>query len=152
MTSLPDIDECASDRSLCQPHGYCENRLGSYVCVCNHGYIPSEDKRSCEGTLVMPSRSIYCSQMCRNDKPERLDNFPFPLCSCSGSSGNRWEEGVLHEPRRRCVLRQRARHQRHQAGMLLLHRNGMGRSLWDLSLPRLPLRYAFFVIYTQLQS
>uniref|UniRef100_A0A672GM54 Latent transforming growth factor beta binding protein 3 n=1 Tax=Salarias fasciatus TaxID=181472 RepID=A0A672GM54_SALFA len=43
-----DIDECATDRSLCQPFGSCENRAGSYVCVCNHGYVLSEDKHSCE--------------------------------------------------------------------------------------------------------
>uniref|UniRef100_A0AAQ5XIT2 Latent transforming growth factor beta binding protein 3 n=1 Tax=Amphiprion ocellaris TaxID=80972 RepID=A0AAQ5XIT2_AMPOC len=43
-----DIDECAADRSLCQPYGSCENRPGSYVCVCNHGYVLSEDKHSCE--------------------------------------------------------------------------------------------------------
>uniref|UniRef100_A0A7N8XQY2 Latent transforming growth factor beta binding protein 3 n=1 Tax=Mastacembelus armatus TaxID=205130 RepID=A0A7N8XQY2_9TELE len=43
-----DIDECAADRSLCQPYGSCENRAGSYVCVCNHGYVLSEDKHSCE--------------------------------------------------------------------------------------------------------
>lgn len=43
-----DIDECASDRSLCQPHGVCENRPGSYICVCNEGYLLSEDKHSCE--------------------------------------------------------------------------------------------------------
>lgn len=46
---LPDVDECAADRNLCQPYGTCENRPGSYSCVCNHGYVLSEDKRSCEG-------------------------------------------------------------------------------------------------------
>lgn len=49
VISLSDIDECAADRSLCQPFGLCENRPGSYVCVCNHGYVLSEDKHSCEG-------------------------------------------------------------------------------------------------------
>ncbi|XP_067113115.1 latent-transforming growth factor beta-binding protein 3 isoform X2 [Osmerus mordax] len=43
-----DIDECASDRSLCQPHGTCENKAGSFVCVCNEGFLLSEDKHSCE--------------------------------------------------------------------------------------------------------
>ncbi|XP_029029787.1 latent-transforming growth factor beta-binding protein 3 isoform X2 [Betta splendens] len=43
-----DIDECATDRSLCQPYGFCENKAGSYECVCNHGYDLSEDKHSCE--------------------------------------------------------------------------------------------------------
>uniref|UniRef100_A0A6Q2ZCU0 Latent transforming growth factor beta binding protein 3 n=1 Tax=Esox lucius TaxID=8010 RepID=A0A6Q2ZCU0_ESOLU len=43
-----DIDECATDRGLCQPHGVCENRQGSYMCVCKDGFILSEDKHSCE--------------------------------------------------------------------------------------------------------
>lgn len=47
--SLSDIDECAVERSLCQPHGVCENRQGGYVCVCNDGFRLSEDKHSCEG-------------------------------------------------------------------------------------------------------
>uniref|UniRef100_A0A8C5EQG1 Latent transforming growth factor beta binding protein 3 n=1 Tax=Gouania willdenowi TaxID=441366 RepID=A0A8C5EQG1_GOUWI len=47
-----DVDECASDRSLCQPFGFCENRPGSYVCDCNHGYVLSEDKHSCEEEVL----------------------------------------------------------------------------------------------------
>ncbi len=47
--SLSDIDECAVERSLCQPHGVCQNRQGGYVCVCNDGFRLSEDKHSCEG-------------------------------------------------------------------------------------------------------
>ncbi len=56
VISLSDIDECAADRSLCQPYGSCENRPGSYLCVCNHGYVLSEDKHSCEGKpALIPS-------------------------------------------------------------------------------------------------
>ncbi len=47
--ALSDIDECAVERSLCQPHGVCQNRQGGYVCVCNDGFRLSEDKHSCEG-------------------------------------------------------------------------------------------------------
>lgn len=53
VISLSDIDECAADRSLCQPYGSCENRPGSYSCVCNHGFVLSEDKHSCEGKLAL---------------------------------------------------------------------------------------------------
>lgn len=49
VISPSDIDECAADRNLCQPYGSCENRPGSYLCVCNHGYVLSEDKHTCEG-------------------------------------------------------------------------------------------------------
>lgn len=56
---LSDVDECAADRSLCQPYGSCENRPGSYMCVCNHGYVLSEDKHSCERKLApIPSAAL----------------------------------------------------------------------------------------------
>uniref|UniRef100_A0A3Q1ATB0 Latent-transforming growth factor beta-binding protein 3 n=1 Tax=Amphiprion ocellaris TaxID=80972 RepID=A0A3Q1ATB0_AMPOC len=55
-----DIDECAADRSLCQPYGSCENRPGSYVCVCNHGYVLSEDKHSCEAVRVLTDEKKEC--------------------------------------------------------------------------------------------
>ncbi|KAL0994072.1 hypothetical protein UPYG_G00117430 [Umbra pygmaea] len=47
-----DIDECATDRSLCQPHGVCKNKLGSYVCACKDGFILSEDNHSCREVEV----------------------------------------------------------------------------------------------------
>ncbi|XP_066466255.1 latent-transforming growth factor beta-binding protein 3 [Tiliqua scincoides] len=43
-----DVDECAKDPDLCQPHGACENIDGSFVCVCDDGFTPSEDRQSCE--------------------------------------------------------------------------------------------------------
>nr|XP_043898568.1 latent-transforming growth factor beta-binding protein 3 isoform X2 [Solea senegalensis] len=55
-----DIDECAANRSLCQPYGSCENRPGSYVCVCNHGYVPSEDKKSCDAVRVLTEEKKEC--------------------------------------------------------------------------------------------
>ncbi|XP_060910700.1 latent-transforming growth factor beta-binding protein 3 isoform X6 [Labrus mixtus] len=55
-----DIDECATDRSLCQPYGSCENRPGSYLCVCNHGYVLSEDKHSCEAVHVQIDEKKEC--------------------------------------------------------------------------------------------
>uniref|UniRef100_UPI0037E84A33 latent-transforming growth factor beta-binding protein 3 isoform X5 n=1 Tax=Semicossyphus pulcher TaxID=241346 RepID=UPI0037E84A33 len=55
-----DIDECATDRNLCQPYGSCENRPGSYLCVCNHGYVLSEDKHSCEAVRVQADEKKEC--------------------------------------------------------------------------------------------
>ncbi|XP_076024679.1 latent-transforming growth factor beta-binding protein 3 isoform X4 [Genypterus blacodes] len=55
-----DIDECAVDRSLCQPFGSCENRPGSYMCVCNNGYILSEDKHSCEAVQMPVDEKKEC--------------------------------------------------------------------------------------------
>ncbi|CAG00601.1 unnamed protein product, partial [Tetraodon nigroviridis] len=57
---LTDVDECAADRNLCQPYGTCENRPGSYSCVCNHGYTLSENKRSCEAIRVFVEEKKEC--------------------------------------------------------------------------------------------
>ncbi|KAG8146809.1 putative Latent-transforming growth factor beta-binding protein, partial [Naja naja] len=43
-----DIDECARDLDLCQPHGVCENTEGSFVCVCEEGFTLTKDQQSCE--------------------------------------------------------------------------------------------------------
>uniref|UniRef100_A0A8C4DGG1 Latent transforming growth factor beta binding protein 3 n=1 Tax=Dicentrarchus labrax TaxID=13489 RepID=A0A8C4DGG1_DICLA len=55
-----DRDECAEDRSLCQPYGSCENRPGSYMCLCNHGYVLSEDKHHCDAVRVMTDEKKEC--------------------------------------------------------------------------------------------
>ena len=50
LISLPeDIDECSQDPGLCLPHGACENLQGSYVCVCDEGFTPTQDQHGCEG-------------------------------------------------------------------------------------------------------
>ena len=33
-----DIDECILNISMCQPDSYCDNTIGSYLCICNVGY------------------------------------------------------------------------------------------------------------------
>ncbi len=33
-----DYDECSSERNYCPPNSTCENRMGSYNCICNAGY------------------------------------------------------------------------------------------------------------------
>uniref|UniRef100_UPI00398E8EEA latent-transforming growth factor beta-binding protein 3 isoform X2 n=1 Tax=Pristiophorus japonicus TaxID=55135 RepID=UPI00398E8EEA len=47
-TRCKDIDECASNRSLCKPNGACENTEGSFSCVCDTGFILSPDGYTCE--------------------------------------------------------------------------------------------------------
>lgn len=44
-----DIDECGLNETLCGPHGYCENRLGSFQCLCDQGYQESQDGQHCVG-------------------------------------------------------------------------------------------------------
>ena len=33
-----DINECDLNMSMCQPDSYCNNTIGSYLCICNVGY------------------------------------------------------------------------------------------------------------------
>lgn len=43
-----DVDECLQEGQLCE-NGHCTNIEGSFECQCEMGYIPAEDKQSCEG-------------------------------------------------------------------------------------------------------
>ncbi|CAI5455008.1 unnamed protein product [Caenorhabditis angaria] len=43
---IADFDECQYDNAGCE-HS-CQNRLGSYICTCNAGFILSEDKHNCK--------------------------------------------------------------------------------------------------------
>ena len=50
-----DIDECSQDPGLCLPHGACENLQGSYVCICDEGFTPTQDQHGCEGECPLGS-------------------------------------------------------------------------------------------------
>lgn len=52
-----DIDECSQDPGLCLPHGACENLQGSYACVCDEGFTPTQDQHGCEGECSPGSSS-----------------------------------------------------------------------------------------------
>ena len=44
---FPDEDEC-SDPSRCL-HGVCQNYRGGYQCLCNPGFVVTEDMKDCVG-------------------------------------------------------------------------------------------------------
>ena len=46
-----DIDECATNRDVCQQG--CNNTLGSYICSCLPGYKLKANKVDCEGMHVV---------------------------------------------------------------------------------------------------
>lgn len=62
-----DTDECANE-TLCGSHGFCENTLGSFLCICHLGYqnLPGEngcvDVNECEMTEVVCGRAM-CENM-----------------------------------------------------------------------------------------
>lgn len=59
FASLPaDIDECSQDLGLCLPHGACKNLQGSYICVCDEGFTPTQDDHGCEGECPPYSLSL----------------------------------------------------------------------------------------------
>ncbi len=41
-----DTDECAADPDLC-PDGRCINADPGYYCLCNPGFIPTQDRKTC---------------------------------------------------------------------------------------------------------
>ena len=45
---IADIDECELADTLCE-NGECDNTEGSFRCICDAGYIPSNDEKSCNG-------------------------------------------------------------------------------------------------------
>lgn len=49
VESVVDIDECSTDRRLCQP-GICKNTMGAFICDCDTGYSVKKGKTGCTGT------------------------------------------------------------------------------------------------------
>ncbi|KAE9417169.1 hypothetical protein Angca_010265, partial [Angiostrongylus cantonensis] len=43
---IADLDECQTDNAGCEH--ICQNRLGSYLCLCHIGYILADDGRNCK--------------------------------------------------------------------------------------------------------
>jgi len=52
-----DVNECSTDNGGCQQ--LCSNRVGSYSCSCNTGFLLSPDGKICNGSL-----SSYCQVTC----------------------------------------------------------------------------------------
>ncbi|XP_059482267.1 uncharacterized protein LOC132200645 [Neocloeon triangulifer] len=62
-----DVDECASNKDLCGPHGRCINTLGSFVCRCQFGFQPLPSGKCSdinECSLALNKRP--CDQICTN--------------------------------------------------------------------------------------
>ncbi len=62
-----DVDECAALPGLCAPNGRCVNAHGSYRCVCDRGFAPTDGGRGCADVdECRRSRSPPCQHGCRN--------------------------------------------------------------------------------------
>ena len=42
LVTLLDVDECSNDEIVCFNGGTCENRVGSYSCICPSGWTGSQ--------------------------------------------------------------------------------------------------------------
>lgn len=56
-----DIDECGLNETLCGSHGFCENRLGSFRCLCDQGYQETQDGHSCVGQCWTVASLCRCT-------------------------------------------------------------------------------------------
>ncbi|KYO37674.1 latent-transforming growth factor beta-binding protein 3 [Alligator mississippiensis] len=77
------------DPGLCLPHGTCENVDGSYVCTCEEGYAPTEDRHSCEALEPLVHKkecylnfddTVFCDSVLAT-------NVTRPECCCSLGAG-----------------------------------------------------------------
>ena len=60
--SLSDLDECATNSSLC--HQVCTNTFGSYECGCYPGFRLFENSSMCEGKFILSYRDTLNCKLC----------------------------------------------------------------------------------------
>lgn len=61
-SSLSDVNECTLGEVDCSPWADCEDRFGSYTCVCRYGYTdvnPERPGRTCQGTAATSPGSTF---------------------------------------------------------------------------------------------
>ena len=96
-----DIDECNLNISMCQPDSYCDNTIGSYLCICNVGYsgdgfINCTSKfRSPYWYMIKPFNCLIDINECEvnahdcDDNAACNDTIGSFICACNfGYSGN----------------------------------------------------------------
>lgn len=64
-SSCIDIDECLENENVCL-NGRCENREGSHVCHCHHGYESAELNTTCVDVDECAREASPCSHRCLN--------------------------------------------------------------------------------------
>lgn len=75
-----DVDECSatSETDICQ-NGRCINQSPGYSCICNPGYIPSRDQKTC-----LDTRQGFCYANIDSNGRCRWE-FSTPFMSTYGS-------------------------------------------------------------------
>ncbi|UYV63508.1 FBN1 [Cordylochernes scorpioides] len=96
---VADIDECEDAYKVCY-NGRCANTPGGYNCICDNGYVPSQDRKAC---LVCLSNdgctdtrqgicyTEYSVGQCRNPLGVRLTKLE---CCCGENMGQGWGSSI----------------------------------------------------------
>lgn len=58
VSLLSDINEC-TNKTVCGDHAFCQNLIGTYLCVCDMGFTTTADGKACIGRCL-PSSSSSC--------------------------------------------------------------------------------------------
>ncbi|CAL1547133.1 unnamed protein product, partial [Lymnaea stagnalis] len=84
-----DVDECSDDSVSCPEHSYCLNTNGSYVCVCNDGFIQNGNicadldlckLSSCTESCVETKENTSFQCLCNIGKYLASDGFTCTEC------------------------------------------------------------------------
>uniref|UniRef100_A0A3B4WBS5 EGF-like domain-containing protein n=1 Tax=Seriola lalandi dorsalis TaxID=1841481 RepID=A0A3B4WBS5_SERLL len=51
LSPLPDINEC-TNKTVCGDHAFCQNLIGTYLCVCDMGFTTTADGKACVGIHI----------------------------------------------------------------------------------------------------
>ncbi len=90
--SCQDEDECSAfreDGSEICPNGQCVNRNPGYICLCNPGFIPTQDQKSCLDARQGHCYTSYQGNRCRNEMNFMLSRVD---CCCGQFFGIAWGE------------------------------------------------------------
>ncbi|KAM6959295.1 latent-transforming growth factor beta-binding protein 4 [Aplochiton taeniatus] len=72
-----DVNEC-SNETLCGEHGFCQNLLGSFQCVCDQGYTSTRQGKAC----VDEDECVSMQGVCGAARCENVEGSF--MCECDG--------------------------------------------------------------------
>lgn len=84
-----DEDECTAfnnGQEIC-PNGKCINRDPGYICICDPGYIPSQDQKTC-----LDARQGYCYEESSQNQCRNALTFKMSRMDCCCNFGKSWGE------------------------------------------------------------
>uniref|UniRef100_A0A3B5B9V6 Latent-transforming growth factor beta-binding protein 4-like n=1 Tax=Stegastes partitus TaxID=144197 RepID=A0A3B5B9V6_9TELE len=99
-----DVNEC-TNTTVCGEHAFCQNLIGTYLCVCDQGFISTADGKACEDEDECVSLPGVCgsarcenmegSFMCECDRAG--EEFDTTARRCVGTTGRRRNTVTVHK-------------------------------------------------------